>query len=118
MATRFGTVHAGRRLEVEPEAKGLGTVVRLLADGEAVAETTTRGRDATLETDGATIAVRLAWHGNSVTHAVLTAPGGGEVELEPGRAARPRDARGSPASTPACTPPATPPRASARRSGR
>lgn len=74
MAKRFAIVHAGRRIEVEPSGSWSGTTVRLLLDGDEVAEAKGSKR-VTVKACGLTVRTWLAWHGESITRAELVVDG-------------------------------------------
>ena len=91
MPATFSIEHEGRRIEVVPDSLWERDRVRLLVDGETVAERKAGGKRTTLEGDGfKVVAVMPVW-GGSVARAELIPDGGTPVRLrpEPGtRAAR------------------------------
>ena len=92
MPTAFSIEHDGRHIEVVPESTLKKDCVRLLIDGEPVAEAKPNGADTVVAGNGVQVRVVMPWHGVSITRAELVAPGG-PVRLapEPGSAAARRE---------------------------
>jgi hypothetical protein len=90
MPTRFSVEYQGRRIELVPDPITERDRVRLLVDGEAVAETKANGRRTVLVGHGFEVRAAMPFWGGSVSHAALVADGEEfELEPEPGtRAAR------------------------------
>ena len=92
MPTAFSIEHDGRHIEVVPESTMTKDCVRLLIDGEPVAEARPNGADTVVAGDGVEVRVVMPWHGVTITSAELVAPDG-PVRLapEPGSAAARRE---------------------------
>ncbi|MDA0167850.1 hypothetical protein OJ998_02030 [Solirubrobacter taibaiensis] len=93
MPAKFSVQYEGRSIEVVPDAITERDRVRLLVDGETVAETKANGKQTVLAGDGFEVRAVMPFWGGSVTSASLIA-GDAEIELhpEPGtRAARRAD---------------------------
>ena len=92
MPTKFSVQYEGRSIEVVPDAITQRDRVRLLVDGEAVAETKANGKKTVLAGDGFQVRAVMPFWGGSVTRASLVPDGRDEeweLEPEPGtRAAR------------------------------
>jgi len=90
--TGFSIEHDGRRIEVVPYSSLSKDRVRLLIDGELVAEVKPNGADTVVAGDGVQVRVVMPWHGVSITRAELVGPDG-PVRLAPapGSAAARRD---------------------------
>ena len=90
--TGFSIEHDGRRIEVVPYSSLSKDRVRLLIDGELVAEAKPNGADTVVAGDGVQVRVVMPWHGVSITRAELVGPDG-PVRLAPapGSAAARRD---------------------------
>ena len=76
MPTAFSIEHDGRRIEVVPESTLTNDCVRLLVDGEPVAEAKPNGADTVVAGDGVEVHVVMPWHGVTITRAELIAPDG------------------------------------------
>ena len=92
MPTAFSIEHEGRHIEVVPDSTLTEDCVRLLIDGEPVAEAKPNGPDTVVAGDGVQVRVVMAWHGVTITRAELVGPDG-PVRLvpEPGSAAARRE---------------------------
>jgi hypothetical protein len=91
MPATFSIEHEGRRIEVVPDSLWERDRVRLLVDGETVAERKADGKRTTLEGDGIKVHAVMPFWGGSVTRAELMLDDGARLRLapEPGtRAAR------------------------------
>lgn len=82
MPTAFSIEHDGRHIEVVPESTLKKDCVRLLIDGEPVAEAKPNGADTVVAGDGVEVRVVMPWHGVSITRAELVAPDG-PIRLAP-----------------------------------
>lgn len=85
MPTRFSVQYQGRSIEVVPDAITERDRVRLLVDGETVAETKANGRRTVLAGEGFEVRAVMPFWGGSVSSASLV-PAGEEdvlIELEP-----------------------------------
>ena len=82
MPTAFSIEHDGRRIEVVPDSTLTKDRVRLLVDGEVVAEAKPNGADTVVAGDGVEVRVVMPWHGASITRAELVVPDG-PVRLVP-----------------------------------
>jgi hypothetical protein len=92
MPTAFSIEHDGRRVEVVPESSLSKDVVRLLIDGEVVAEAKPNGADTVVAGDGVEVRVVMPWHGVSITRAELVGPEGPlPLAPDPGSAAARRE---------------------------
>jgi hypothetical protein len=92
MPTAFSIEHDGRHIEVVPESTMTHDCVRLLIDGEPVAEAKPNGADTVVAGDGVEVRVVMPWHGVSITRAELVAPDGlVRLAPEPGSAAARRE---------------------------
>jgi hypothetical protein len=80
--TAFSIEHDGRHIEVVPESTLRKDVVRLLIDGEDVAEAKPNGADTVVAGDGVEVHVVMPWHGVTITRAELVGPDG-PVPLAP-----------------------------------
>jgi len=91
MPTSFSVEYEGRRIEVVPESSWSGDRVRLLIDGDQVADARSAGADTVVEADGVVVRAVVPWHGSSITRAELVRDEGEPLPLEPepgSRAAR------------------------------
>jgi hypothetical protein len=91
MPTSFSVEYEGRRIELVPESSWSGDRVRLLIDGDQVADAKPAGADTVVEADGIVVRAVLPWHGTSITRAELVRDEGEPLPLEPepgSRAAR------------------------------
>jgi hypothetical protein len=80
----FTTEHRGRRVEVIPDSLWERDRIRLLVDGEEVAETKANGPKTVLAGDGFEIrAVTPIWGGSVIRAELVPADGGAPVALEP-----------------------------------
>ena len=92
MPTTFSIEHDGRHIEVVPESSLTKDRVRLLIDGEPVAEAKPNGADTVVAGDGVEVRVVMPWHGVSITRAELVVPDGPlRLAPEPGSAAARRE---------------------------
>ena len=92
MPTTFSIEHDGRRIEVVPESSLTKDRVRLLVDGEEVAEAKPNGADTVVAGDGVEVRVVMPWHGASITRAELVGPDGPiRLAPAPGSAAERRE---------------------------
>jgi hypothetical protein len=92
MPTAFSIEHDGRHIEVVPESTMTKDCVRLLIDGEPVAEAKPNGADTVVAGDGVEVHVVMPWHGVTITSAELVAPDGPlRLAPEPGSAAARRE---------------------------
>jgi hypothetical protein len=92
MPTAFSIEHDGRRIEVVPDSTLTKDRVRLLIDGEPVAEAKPNGADTVLAAEGVEVHVVLPWHGVTITRAELVGPDGPiRLAPEPGSAAARRE---------------------------
>jgi len=91
MPTAFHVDHAGHRIELVPLSSFKGDRVRLLIDGEQVADAKSDGRNTVVASDGIVVRAVVPWHGTSITSAELVRPDGEPLPLEP--APRTRAAR-------------------------
>ena len=82
MPTAFSIEHDGRRIEVVPESTWTKDRVRLLIDGEPVAEARPNGADTVVAGDGVEVRVVMPWHGVTITRAELIGPDG-PIRLAP-----------------------------------
>jgi hypothetical protein len=90
--TTFAIDHDGRRIEVVPYSSLKKDCVRLLVDGDLVAEVKPNGADTVVAGDGVEVRVVMPWHGVSITRAELVAPDGPlRLAPAPGSAAARRD---------------------------
>jgi hypothetical protein len=80
--TAFSIHHDGRRIEVVPESTLTKDRVRLLIDGEVVAEAKPNGAATVVAADGVEVRVVMPWHGVSITRAELVSPEG-PIRLAP-----------------------------------
>lgn len=84
MPTRFSVQYEGRSIEVVPDAITERDRVRLLVDGETVAESKANGKKTVLAGEGFEVRAVMPFWGGSVTSASLVPEGGDEAwELEP-----------------------------------
>jgi len=83
MPATFSTEHEGRLIEVVPDSLWERDRVRLLVDGETVAERKADGKRTTLKGDGFTIVAVMPFWGGSVARAELVADTGERVRLKP-----------------------------------
>jgi hypothetical protein len=74
--TAFSIVHDGRVIEVVPDSTLTKDRVRLLIDGEPVAEAKPNGADTVVAADGVEVRVVMPWHGVTITRAELVDPAG------------------------------------------
>ena len=92
MPTAFSIEHDGRHIEVVPESTMTKDCVRLLIDGEPVAEARPNGADTVVAGDGVEVRVVMPWHGVSITRAELVGPDGPiRLAPDPGSAAARRE---------------------------
>ena len=92
MPTAFSIEHDGRHIEVVPESSLTKDRVRLLVDGEPVAEAKPNGADTVVAGDGVEVRVVMPWHGVTITRAELVAPDGPlRLAPAPGSAAARRE---------------------------
>jgi hypothetical protein len=90
--TTFSIEHEGRRIEVVPESTLTKDRVRLLIDGEPVAEAKPNRADTVIAGDGVEVHVVMPWHGVTITRAELVgADGPIRLAPEPGSAAARRE---------------------------
>ena len=90
--TAFSIDHDGRRIEVVPESTLKKDCVRLLIDGEPVAEAKPNGADTVVAGEGVEVHVVMPWHGVTITQAELIGPDGPiRLAPEPGSAAARRE---------------------------
>jgi hypothetical protein len=90
--TAFSIDHDGRHIEVFPESTLTKDCVRLLIDGEPVAEAKPNGADTVVAGDGVEVRVVMPWHGVSITRAELVVPDGPiRLSPAPGSAAERRE---------------------------
>jgi hypothetical protein len=90
--TTFSIEHDGRHIEVVPESTLKKDCVRLLIDGEPVAEAKPNGADTVVAGEGVEVRVVMPWHGVSITRAELVAPEGPiRLAPDPGSAAARRE---------------------------
>lgn len=82
MPTAFSIEHDGRRIEVVPESTLTKDRVRLLIDGEPVAEAKPNGAKTVVAGGGVEVRVVMPWHGVTITRAELVGPDG-PVPLAP-----------------------------------
>ncbi len=80
---RWGIEDDGRRIEVEREESGISQLLRLVVDGERVAECTTSDRKAQLAGDAVAVEVRLKLLGTIRDAAILDADGRTALLLDP-----------------------------------
>jgi hypothetical protein len=92
MPTAFSIEHDGRHIEVVPVSTLKKDCVRLLVDGEPVAEAKPNGADTVVAGEGVEVRVVMPWHGVSITRAELVAPEGPiRLAPDPGSAAARRE---------------------------
>ena len=92
MPTAFSIDHEGRHIEVVPESTLTKDCVRLLIDGEPVAEAKPNGADTVVAGDGVEVRVVMPWHGVTITRAELVVPDGPiRLSPAPGSAAERRE---------------------------
>jgi hypothetical protein len=92
VATSFSIEHDGRHIEVVPESTLTKDRVRLLIDGEPVAEAKPNGADTVVAGEGVEVRVVMPWHGASITRAELVGPDGPiRLAPAPGSAAERRE---------------------------
>jgi hypothetical protein len=90
--TTFSIEHDGRHIEVVPESTLKKDCVRLLIDGEPVAEAKPNGADTVVAGEGVEVRVVMPWHGVSITRAEFVAPDGPiRLAPDPGSAAARRE---------------------------
>ena len=118
MPTRFSVEYEGRRIEIVPESWWSGDRVRLLIDGDQVADAKSAGADTVVQADGILVRAVVPWHGTTITRAELVRDEGEPLSLEPEPGSRAPGGRSSSESGRGSMPPATSPGASDRRSSR
>jgi hypothetical protein len=79
----FSTRHDGRRVELVTDSLWEADRVRLLVDGEEVAETKANGPRTVLTASGFEVRAVMPWWGGSVKRAELVPEDGEPVRLEP-----------------------------------
>jgi hypothetical protein len=90
--TAFSIEHDGRLIEVVPDSTLTKDRVRLLIDGQPVAEAKPNGADTVVAADGVEVHVVMPWHGVTITRAELVAPNGPlRLAPAPGSAAARRE---------------------------
>jgi hypothetical protein len=90
--TAFSLEHDGRRIEVVNYSSLRKDRVRLLVDGDLVAEVKPNGADTVVAGDGVEVHVVMPWHGVSITRAELVSPDGPlRLAPAPGSAAARRE---------------------------
>jgi hypothetical protein len=88
MPTPFSIIHEGRRIDVVPESLWTADRVRLLVDGETVAETKANGPKTVLEGGGVKVRAVMPLWGGSVKRAELVLADGTTLRLEPAAGSR------------------------------